>query len=347
MSSNSDWLDFLSANGATIEAGTVTGPNHSSQDKPTITLCALTELTRFNITGPDARKFLQGQVTCDIEKLSPASVTLGAQCNPKGRAIFNFLAISPTEDQVQLRLPQQMQAIAQQSLTKYMVFSKAELEQPLEPIIGLMGDNAEALVRQVFNDCPIDLGSCLVSSKGRIIKHSNQQFECWLDTSSCQETWVELASNAQFSPSQAWFNAEILAGRAMILPATSEEFVPQNINMVETGGVSFTKGCYTGQEVVARMHYLGKQKRHMRLASVEHHAAELTEGAPVYQQDKTQAAGKIVNLVHTSAEGTLLLVDISDAAFDSDSVYLNNPATNEQKLAFKPLPYAFATEPNR
>lgn len=336
MSSNSEWLEFLAQTGAKINEGTVVDTPSTSD--ATTRLYALTNLALIDISGPDTKKFLQGQVTCDVENLELHQAVAGAQCNPKGRVIFNFVATSNQPESITLRLPSTMVAIAEKSLGKYIVFSKAELKALDNPVVALTGSEAEPLVKQVFSDCPSQDNTCVATEQGTVIRHAADHFECWLNPNTSQTTWTALAAQAQFCPSSAWLNAEINAGRAMILPATSEEFVPQNINLVETGGVSFTKGCYTGQEVVARLHYLGKQKRHTRLAIVGD--SQVSAGDSVYQQGKTQAVGKVVN-ASSNDQGTALLVDVTDAAFDNNSVFVGSEFSDEQRLSFQSLPYDF------
>ncbi|BFM07628.1 YgfZ/GcvT domain-containing protein [Halioxenophilus aromaticivorans] len=332
MADQSDWLTFIQRQGAIIKNEQVV-ETPASLEPTDLSIFALTDSGLIDIAGPDASKFLQGQVTCDIEQLSEHSVQLGGQCNPKGRAIFSFLVAKPSPERVRLRLPAGMMTRAQQSLGKYMVFSKAEFETCDNPVIAIMGQLAKATIERVFGQCPSQPNSCAQLPSATIICAAEDRFELWLNSDSGQTLWSELFQDAKFLPSFIWYNAEINAGIATVQPETSEEFIPQNMNFVEIGAVSFSKGCYTGQEVVARMHYLGKQKRHMRLASLATNSVP-RPGSDVTSQDGGQSLGKVVNACANNSQTCDALVYITDTAYESNDAYIDGVA-----LTFKPLPY--------
>lgn len=346
MSSYASWLETLNHSGAQLDpnSGAVLEVKGHDQvsfvDQPTV--CALTDRTSFLISGPDTVPFLQGQVTCDVAALGTQSATYGAQCNPKGRAIFSFLALKRDADSVHIRLPRSMEPIARQSLGKYIVFSKADI-QPIcnDPIIGLVGSGAQALIEKIFGNAPAEPFTCCQCDAGTAIKLDSTRFECWLNPDMAAQTWGQLLEHADFKPTSFWDSNEIQAGIATVYPETSEEFVPQTINLVEIGAVSFTKGCYTGQEVVARMQYLGKQKRHTRIATANQ-SNPPAPGTDLLTSDRNRSIGKIVASSKLNEQQTVLLACLTDEAFLSNDVALeSNP---DEPISFLKLPYEFTPD---
>jgi folate-binding protein YgfZ len=148
--------------------------------------------------------------------------------------------------------------------------------------------------------------------------------------------WPELSARLAVA-SNAWELFSIHAGVPQITKATQEQFVPQMVNYELLGGVNFKKGCYPGQEIVARSQYLGKLKRRTALATIADAGA--VSGAEVYSSDDPgQPCGMIVNAAPNGAGGVDALVEIKLAAVDSASVHLGS--AEGAPLAFRPLPYA-------
>ena len=331
------WLDILQSSGATIEDNRVIGYPNTDQPELDAAVYALTDLSILTIKGPDARKFLQGQVTCDINQLNGKLATYGAQCTPKGRAIFNFLATSVTTEQVTLRLPQEMEFIARKSLGKYMVFSKAEMSEAQEyAVVGITGSEASKTLEAVFGHAPTEPLSALQINDCNIICLSEGRYECWIHQSILKETWQKLTSQAPVAATKNWHALDIQSGISNIYLPTTEEFVPQTINMGQIGAISFTKGCYTGQEVVARMQYLGKQKRYTYRA--RYVGSKIPQpGENLLTESAAQTIGKVVSAAHIDDETYELLVCITQAAFEQGNVCLAEDTGN--CIEFLELPY--------
>lgn len=333
------WLDLLHEHGAQIKNGQVIDVNSQSNAAGKPSLCALTDLITLEISGPDTAQFLQGQVTCDVNKLNAETATYGVQCNPKGRVIFSFLATRPTADSILLRIPASMETIARQSLGKYIVFSKAEiLPTSATVVISLTGDKAGDIIEKVFSTTLTNKMAVKATEVATVIKHDNNRFECWLNPLNAEATWRALIQLTEFQPSRYWHHAEIAAGIPTIYPSTSEEFVPQTINLVEVGAVSFEKGCYTGQEVVARMQYLGKQKRHARIAHINTNKTP-KPGDDLYKAGSSQSVGKVISAAQTADKQLTLLVSITDDAYENAQVSLA-----DGPLTFGTLPYALESK---
>lgn len=336
------WVDYLKRCGATIENDLMTAFPQSDKADTNVSLYALTHLSVLAIEGEEAQKFLQGQLTCDISSITASSAQFGAQCNPKGRVIFNFLAAGQNNAYL-LRCEKNIADTARKSLGKYMVFSKAEFvdDQCEYVCLGLKGTGSQAVIDDLFKECPGTTLETKFNDDTAIIKLADDQFEIWVKSDKADNYWESLSKTCQVEPTEAWLAQEIRQGRVLIDQQTSEEFIPQTINLTSIGAVSFTKGCYTGQEVVARMQYLGKQKKHTYRAITDVEAFPNT-GDNLYTEGSEQSIGKIVNVASTKDFTKELLICVTDAAFEADSIYLDPQKVT--KLTLATLPYAITNE---
>lgn len=265
-----------------------------------------TDFGLLEISGPDSERFLQGQLTCNVTTLSSEQWQFGACCNAKGRMVANFI-IARDADRFILRLPPGMVDILQQHLSKYAVFFKTTV-QSLDWARSV-GVEAEAAAEAASDT-----------------SHSQLQSDSWtlFLSDGRSESW-SAAQTAPLSIEDAhrWQLADIHAGIGWVTPASSEAWVPQYIGWDKVDGISFNKGCYTGQEVVARLQYLGKSKR--QLIRFEANGLENTAiMAAITQADSGKECGELVSLSGTqglavaqgigaqgsTADGTLLLAGI-------------------------------------
>ena len=216
-------------------------------------LCPLSQYQLIIVDGPDAQKFLQGQCTCDFAKLTLENFTYGAHCTPKGRMISSFLAAKTAENQFILRTNSDCAIALLNGLKKYAVFSKVTLTiSDTLASFGLFGDKSgldSVLVNNELHTANIK----------RIVEHTNA-YELWLDPSSI--THSPLSKLPTASPHE-WDLMLVRNGIGEVREKTIEALLPQEINLQLIGGIDFKKGCYTGQEIIARMHYRGQLKKHM------------------------------------------------------------------------------------
>lgn len=197
----------------------------------------LENLGLLKISGSGAHKLLQGQLTCDVDQVSARGGIMGAHCNPQGRVISLF-AITKMDDAFYLVMPRQLLDIAAQALKKYAPFYKAELADATDvyQILGVQNhDDLQQHAAAVIHLPEPATRSILIMTSG------------------------QTASNN----SESWQLLDILDGIPSIYPATSGAFLPHDLNLPNLKAVSFTKGCYTGQEIIARMQYRGKPKKHL------------------------------------------------------------------------------------
>ncbi|MGR0280126.1 CAF17-like 4Fe-4S cluster assembly/insertion protein YgfZ [Marinomonas dokdonensis] len=212
----------------------------------------------LTVKGNDAEKFLQGQLTCDLTKLSDSSGLYGAICNVKGRIISNFFLLRKQQD-ILMVISQDVLEKTLNHLKKYAVFFKVEL-------INSSTDYAISTHIQA-SDKPAS-NSKLAETLS--VTQDESQLTCELASYPMQVEWrIQSALDADIIEQEAHLAEplQLLMARPLITEAQSEETLPQWLNMQSNGGISFTKGCYTGQEIIARMQYRGKSKKQLALIS--------------------------------------------------------------------------------
>jgi folate-binding protein YgfZ len=277
--------------------------------------CVLGADAILHINGPDSLKFLQGQTTCNTELVNEHQALNGAYCNPQGRVVCDFLLLQLGQDHYGLRMRRNIVANSKAVFGKYIIFSKAELDDSQEQwqTVGCWGEDAASALAAALPEIP---GTYLETVQGEgytlaQLDHAGARFECQIDSTRQPELASTITQALQKGDEQAWQALDINSGTARIESETIEEFIPQMLNYDITGHVNFTKGCYTGQEVVARMHYRGKPKRRMYLASLSPGSTP-DIGEALYSVGE-QSVGNIVNsAVLTSGEVPVLVVATAD-----------------------------------
>ncbi len=290
------------------------------------------------VSGPDAAKFLQGQVTCDIRELEAVS-RIGAQCNPKGRILLSFRALQMTPETIALRIPVSMREKAMQNLGKYIVFSKAKLLDKRSDfqLIGLYGPGASLLAARLFSDLPQQVDGFVEKAGNFLIQLDSGRYECWINNESYNDVTQQISPLATQATLNDWSLLEIKSGVASITPETYETFTPQDVNYQLVNAINFRKGCYTGQEIVARLHYRGKLKRHMY--RFEMSTGDLPQpGDAICIESTQQTVGQLVAAARRDAQTVELLVSVSGENLDDLAL-----VGKEEKLKRLALPYAIPT----
>lgn len=297
----------------------------------------------LHIVGPDTLKFLQGQTTCDTRKVTPKRAVPGAFCTPQGRVVCDFLLSELGPDHFALRLRRNIRADSSAAFGKYIIFSKAKLDATREDWApyAVWGPEAASAVGNIFGELPTERFGT-TSGTGFVLVQMDergQQFECYLQSSSSAAHLARMADVLQLSTEADWQALQITNGIARIEAAIVAEFVPQILNYDRTGHISFNKGCYTGQEVVARLHYRGKPKRRT-------YAAELpvdtscTAGTTVHDAVTGQNVGTIVNCCTAQGKTRALVAATADGAANG----LRLAAADGPLLTLGELPYTLETE---
>ena len=233
--------------------------------------CPLDHFGSVSLAGPDAHKFLQGQVTCDLDKVSSSQAQAGAYCTPKGNAIANFVLLAHA-DTLLMHMPLSMVASVQQAMAKYIVFSKAQLQDTSASWcrFAVWGEAAKACIEHAFGSAP-DGPLQSVHDQDRFAWTSDTMggsFIAYCHPENKAKFISDLEQFAHLAKADLWETRQIHQGLVYITPDISDTYVPQMLNLQATGAIDFKKGCYTGQEIVARMQYLGKLKRHLFIGQV-------------------------------------------------------------------------------
>jgi folate-binding protein YgfZ len=301
-------------------------------------LAPLEELGVIAAQGPDAVPFLQTQLTNDLQHLIVGHLQLNGYCTPKGRLIAVFDCWRNTEA-VFLQLPQEILPSVLKRLSMFVLRSKVKLvdassEWACRAVFG--SGAAGSLARAGLS--PPEVGQTHVTGATLVARLRDSPHIC--------ERFVVLAPRADMSAIEerlralrqvdaaAWWWSQIDAGIPNVFAATQEKFVPQMINLEVLGGVNFKKGCYPGQEIVARSQYLGKLRRRMAIA---HCAGETHAGADVYALGAEQPIGTVV-MAATGPHGGMGLLFEAPADRTADAVLLAN-APDGPKLDLRSLPY--------
>lgn len=301
-------------------------PQLSNLSPQTLAATGLYPLShRFiHVTGQDASKFLQGQLTCDIKKLSTSQSGLGAHCNAKGRMLSSFRIVQLADNHYILRLHASIADSALQALKKYAVFSKANLAiSETMAGMGLHGAEAKQALNAFMPQVPTQIyqqqlfrvltenpsltqadfsltaddapNVCIICTDATLLS-----YEIYADAPILMQLWQSLSQTIPTFSEQQHRLAEHQQNLAFIEAATVDEFIPQMFNYQDTPALSFEKGCYTGQEIVARMQYLGKLKRRLYRKQLETQG-EVQAGDGLALAEGAQNIGHIVSLVEIGA----------------------------------------------
>jgi folate-binding protein YgfZ len=303
-------------------------------------LALLGHLGVLQFSGEDAESFLQGQLSCDVAAVGLRSSAYGAYCSPKGRMLANFL-LWREEAGFQLALSRDLSASIHARISKFVLRAKVKVSDASDTIVlaGAAGPNADQALREVFPDLPKEPDQ--VSRRpdtGTVIMVKDGRYLLALMPSSAVALRQRLANVLVPVGAHAWRWLDIRNGVPLVTAATQDQLVPQMANFELLGGVSFSKGCYTGQEVVARVQHLGKLRRRTFLANV---AAQAAAGDSLYSEDLgDQASGIVVNAESSPDGGYDVLAAVQTASREGSAVHLKS--INGPVLRFLPLPYAVA-----
>jgi hypothetical protein len=342
---NSQWKSFLESRSIRFSA---TGETQFTDSLafPETALFDLSHLGLIRVSGEDAGTFLQGQFTNDTQMLSEERSQLSAYCSAKGRMLANF-RLFMRQGSYFMQMPKVPHANMLQRLPLFILMSQVSVEDMSDQLvrIGLAGINAQELLAKSFAQVPAEIDGVIQQGELTLIKLANtpDRYEIIGTADAVIELWKELAEQVPPANPDYWSLLDIRAGIPTVHEQTVDAFVPQMTNMQLINGVSFTKGCYTGQEVVARMKYLGKLKRRMYLA----HTASAERPKPgdalfSPDSDSGQGAGRIVDARPSPDGGFELLVVAVIGIAEQDNLHLINKSG--PKLTFKALPYALEQE---
>lgn len=296
----------------------------------------------IRFSGEEAQAFLHNQLSCDVAALTFGHSTYGAYCTPKGRVLASFL-LWRSEQGLFMQLPSSLREPIQKQLTKFILRSKVKAEDASgdRALIGVAGKDAAARLQQVLGAAPTSPHDVVHVDGATIVRLPVDRYELAVPREQAPRLADALGAADKAGP-EHWEWLAIRAGIPVILPATQEQFVPQMVNLDLIGGVSFQKGCYPGQEIVARMHYRGTLKQRMYLANVAM-AERPQPGDKLYSPDfGEQASGAIVNAARSPEGGHDVLAVLQIGSAEKGDIYwksLDGPA-----LKLLPLPYQVTSD---
>ncbi|MCC7198229.1 MAG: folate-binding protein YgfZ [Gammaproteobacteria bacterium] len=283
-------------------------------------------LLRFE--GPDAATFLQGQLTQDTRRLEAGRWLPAALCSPQGRVLAT-LRLARLGSGIVAVLPQELAPVVRERLQRYVLRAKVRIELPEAAGVqagGVLAGTSEALI-EGLPGCPAEAGQAALDGELAILRLAGPR-ALLVGPSSALAARI---GGAQALADEAWTAAAIHAGDPEVGGATSEHWIPQMLNLDLTGAVSFSKGCYTGQEIVTRTQHLGRIKRRT-LAYRTPAALSPEPAAALYRGD--EKVGEVVLAAPDAGETRLLaVVNLADAGMALGS------APGIADLLPQPLPY--------
>jgi len=293
----------------------------------------LAQYGMLSCTGDEARAFLHAQLTNDVAGLGAAAARRAGWCSAKGRLLATFL-ILPQENGFLLQLSQDLAAPVAKRLAMFILRAKAKLADVSGAWtqFGIWGAAAEERVAALGLRAPTaELGiACVTDSV--VVRVGAQRYLLALPAAQRAQALAALGD----AGSGAWALQEIRAGWPMVVQATQDLFLPQMVNLERLGAVDFKKGCYPGQEVVARTQYRGVLKRRMIRARV---ASPAEPAADVFAEDSPgQASGTVVNAAPVPEGGSELLAVVQINSLESGSA-LRLGTPDGPRLELLPLPY--------
>ncbi len=348
--STEQWQHSLIAQGAILENGAIMHYGDAKSELASTAssnvLCDLSHLGLLEISGVDAVTFLQGQVTNDVKLLisqdNTSSAHYSAYCTPKGRMLALFLAFAH-HDHLHLQLNRALLEPIMKRLKMYVMRSKVEIKDVSESIIkfGINGPEAASILTSSFGKIAMQDYELVSLDNGAVLKlpsiGNHARFQIFTDAENAPLIWNALKSKTQLVGKPCWDWLEIQAGIPDIEPLTQEQFVPQMLNLDILNGINFKKGCYTGQEIVARTHYLGSVKRRTYLTSINTPDINTLETPNAGDKvlDATQnEVGQIVRVTPNLSNGYDALIEMRIDAQQTGKVFWNQVPINTKTLPY-------------
>jgi tRNA-modifying protein YgfZ len=336
------WTDFLGRRGATLGDSGVTDFSAPAEElaaaRDAAVVCDLAPLASIRVVGADAAAFLQGQLTSDVTAVEPGAAQYSAWCSAKGRMLANFLLLRRDATTFEILLPSSMIDAVRKRLAVFVLRSRVTIEDASgESVrVGVGGPGAASALRAASVDVPAAF-RWRPLDRGWIVGVAGGRYIASLSVDDAERFWERMSKVARPAGFPAWQWLTVRAGIPIVTAATTERLVPQMANWDALDGVSFRKGCYTGQEIVARTQYLGRLKERTVLAHVEGQAPE--PGEKLYSAAfGDQSCGTVLNAASSPDGGSDFLAALQVAATESGDVHLGSPGGS--RITLLTLPYA-------
>ena len=298
----------------------------------------------IRIDGTDRQKFLQGQISTHMLQLAAHHYSTGVACSPKGRMYSNFKIMDNGEDYL-LTMNSGLTETTIETLKKYAVFFKVSLtHQPDYLALGLSGANIDTLLANIFPSSSLPGQNEVITVFGKCylikVPGTRTRYELWLHQDDLPLLWPELTKVLTPATEDFWGLLDIESVIPQLCQETIDKYIPQHLNQPSLGGVSFKKGCYTGQEIVTRMQNLGQQKSRCYWLSLES-TEEPAINTRLYNSDG-KPVGEVIQRARNVENGNVeLLAVIRIDAAEANDVFLDTEKGHQ--LQVHKLPYAIDT----
>jgi folate-binding protein YgfZ len=309
--------------------------------------CKITQSGVLRFDGPDAQSFLQGQLTNNVAALDDPGEQRSqytGYCTPKGRLLASML-LWRREGAYYMMVPRELCEPLRKRLSMYILRAKVKAADVSaeQVLFGIAGGDAAAIIATFAGAAPVATHDATHTSNISVLQLPVNRYLIVAPVSESAQVEAALGAAASATAETLWSALDIEAGIPVVVAATQEQFVPQTVNFDLINAVSFDKGCYPGQEIVARTHYLGKGKSKQRMVRARI-AANATNETPA-PGDKLysppfgdQACGMIVAAIHANDKNYDVLAVVQTSTMTSDNVQWKT--TDGPTLQIEPLPYA-------
>ncbi len=336
------WKDYLITQGATVsEQGEITGFQHNSATASSAIpgMCVLTRQSILMASGPDTQRFFQGQMTCNMNTCDASTHVPGVLCTPKGRMVASFRLLNTGKDYL-IALHHSVVDAFTTTLSKYAIFYKSTLGQPETPYLclGLMGDTISDVLTQLTETPPDGRHAVQLDRASWLLKPDNLTggYELWLPEEALSYWWERLLPLMHPVAENIWNRRRIEAGVPQVQSAFSEKYIPQHLNFPSLGYVSFRKGCYTGQEIVARMQNLGQQKS--RAYPLTCHTSMAIPPGTKLHNAQGKPVGEILESLPSENDQQAAIAVVRIDAAEANDLLLDDESQSKVSIASIPYP---------
>lgn len=344
------WHDFLKTMGAEYDNDDLVHFGNPERERRAsdngLVIADLSHINLVKVSGADAVSFLQGQLTNNIDEVTDSRSQLSGYCNQKGRLLASF-RIFRRGDEIYLCIPEELYEDTFKRLRMFVLRSDVDFTNCSadEVSIGVSGPDADEELKKHFATIPEQADDVVNTQDISIIRLTgeNPRFQISGSIGKLIDLWTTLDVNAAPVGKSVWTLLDIRAGIPNVFKETVEAFVPQMVNLELINGVSFKKGCYTGQEIVARMHYLGKLKRRMYRVQIDT-TEPVLPGTALFSPATTsgQGTGNIVVAAPASDLKTEALAVIQISETENTDLKLTD--ASGPSIQILEIPYEFPAE---
>ncbi len=305
---------------------------------PSASWCKLPTYSLLKCSGADATAFLQGQLTSNVQALPAGFSQYSGYCTPKGRLLASFL-LWQQHDNWFLLLPRELCDSIRKRLSMFVLRSKVTITDISNDYtcFGVSGTGIDSIAATLVGIAPRKPHEVAHATDITVLHLPIERYLMMTNATKAVEVQNTLAAASAEQPATIWEAWNIRAGVPVIYPSTQEQFVPQTVNFDLIGAVSFDKGCYPGQEIVARTHYLGKLKQRMMRARIDAETPPQPGDKLYSTAHGDQANGMVVNAVPTRNGAHDVLAVVQQTDIGTSDVHWKTP--DGAVLTPQPLPY--------